>query len=119
MVKAVKEPSVYRGGEWFRDNIETSLPYVKTVAPYKEDECKGVFMDEDNLVVEVHTEAIIQLCLTLGLCEMLGKGVRYGREQPTGTRDVNIGAYADADGETDTDVEGEQEGDGLWTWLWR
>lgn len=56
VVKAVKEPSVYRGGEWFRDDIETSLPYVETVAPYKEDECEGVFMDEDNLVVEVHTE---------------------------------------------------------------
>ena len=50
---------------------------------------------------------------------MLGKGVRYGREQPTGNRDVNIGTYADTDGETDTDVEGEQEGDGLWTWLRR
>jgi hypothetical protein len=32
------------------------LPYVETVVPYKEDECEGVFMDEDNLVVEVHTE---------------------------------------------------------------
>jgi hypothetical protein len=56
VVKVVKEPSVYRGGEWFRDDIETSLPYVETAAPYKEDECEGVFMDEDNLVVEVHTE---------------------------------------------------------------
>lgn len=59
----------------------------------------------------------IQLCLTSGLCELLGKGVRYGREQPTGTRDVNIGAYVDADDETNTDVEGEQEGDGQWTSL--
>ncbi|KAF8488247.1 hypothetical protein F5888DRAFT_1342986 [Russula emetica] len=56
VVKVVKEPSVYRGGEWFRDDIETSLPYVETAALYKEDECEGVFMDEDNLVVEVHTE---------------------------------------------------------------
>jgi hypothetical protein len=56
VVKVVKEPSVYRGGEWFRDDIETSLPYVETAVPYKEDECEGVFMDEDNLVVEVHTE---------------------------------------------------------------
>ena len=56
VVKVVKEPSVYRGGEWFRDDIETSLPYVETVAPYREEECEGVFMDEDNLVVEVRTE---------------------------------------------------------------
>jgi hypothetical protein len=56
VIKVVKEPSVYRGGEWFRDDIETSLPYVETVVPFKEDECEGVFMDEDNLVVEVHTE---------------------------------------------------------------
>lgn len=56
VVKVVKEPSVYRRGEWFRYDIETSLPYVETVALHKEDECEGVFMDEDNLVVEVHTE---------------------------------------------------------------
>ena len=56
VVKVVKESSVYRGGEWFRDNIETSLPYVETDTSYKEDECGGVFMDEDNLVVEVRTE---------------------------------------------------------------
>ena len=56
VVKVVKEPSVYRGGEWFRDDIETNLPYVETVAPYREEECEGVFMDEDNLVVEVRTE---------------------------------------------------------------
>jgi hypothetical protein len=56
VVKVVKEPSIYRGGEWFRDDIETSLPYVETVAPYREEECEGVFMDEDNLVVEAHTE---------------------------------------------------------------
>jgi hypothetical protein len=56
VVRVVKEPSVYRGGEWFRNDIETSLPYVETAVPYKEDECEGVFMDEDNLVVEVHTE---------------------------------------------------------------
>ena len=56
VVKVVKEPSVYRGGEWFREDIETSLPYVDTAVLFKEDECEGVFMDEDNLVVEVHTE---------------------------------------------------------------
>ena len=56
VVKVAREPSVYRGGEWFRDDIETSLPYVETITPHKEDECEGVFMDEDNLVVEVHTE---------------------------------------------------------------
>jgi hypothetical protein len=55
IVKVVKEPSVYRGGEWFRDDIETNLPYVETTVLYEE-ECRGVFMDEDNLVVEVHTE---------------------------------------------------------------
>jgi hypothetical protein len=56
LVKVVKEKSVYRGGEWFRDDIETSLPYVETAALYKEHICRGVFMDEDNLVVEVNTE---------------------------------------------------------------
>jgi len=55
LVKVVKEPSVYRGGEWFRDDIETCLPYVETTVLYEE-ECRGVFMDEDNIVVEVHTE---------------------------------------------------------------
>ena len=52
MVKVVKEPSVYRASE----DIETSSPYVDTAVPFKEDEFEGVFMDEDNLVVEVHTE---------------------------------------------------------------
>ena len=30
VVKVVKEPSVHCGGELFRDDIETSLPYVET-----------------------------------------------------------------------------------------
>ena len=55
IVKVVKELSVYRGGEWFRDDIETSLPYVETTVLYEE-ECRGVLMDEDNIVVEVFVE---------------------------------------------------------------
>jgi hypothetical protein len=33
VIKVVKETSVYRGGEWFRDHIKTRLPYVETVTP--------------------------------------------------------------------------------------
>jgi hypothetical protein len=65
-VKVVKEPSVYRGGEWFRDDIVTSLPYVERNTPYTDDSCEGVFMDEDNLLVSVRTEVShvnMHLCL--------------------------------------------------------
>jgi hypothetical protein len=31
VVKVVEEMSSYRGGEWFCDDIETSLPYVETL----------------------------------------------------------------------------------------
>ena len=54
IVKVVEETSSYRGGEWFCDDIETSLPYVETVTPYPL--CEGIFMDEDNLLAEVRTE---------------------------------------------------------------
>jgi hypothetical protein len=54
VVKVVKEMSSYRGGEWFCDDIETSLPYVETITPYLG--CEGIFMDEDNLLAEVRTE---------------------------------------------------------------
>lgn len=54
VVKVVKETSVYRGGEWFVDDIESSLPYVETVTPYVG--CEGIFMDEDNLLAEVRTK---------------------------------------------------------------
>jgi hypothetical protein len=54
VVKVVKEMTSYRGGEWFCDDIETSLPYVETTTPYLG--CEGVFMDEDNLLAEVRTE---------------------------------------------------------------
>jgi len=55
VVKVVKEMSSYRGGEWFCDDIETSLPYVETITPHLGYE--GIFMDEDNLLAEVRTEA--------------------------------------------------------------
>lgn len=54
VVRVVNETSSYRGGEWFCDDIETSLPYVETVTPYQG--CEGIFMDEENLLAEVHTE---------------------------------------------------------------
>jgi hypothetical protein len=54
VVKVVKDRSTYRGGEWFCDDIETSLPYVETVTPYPG--CEGIFMDEDNLLAEERTE---------------------------------------------------------------
>jgi len=53
VVKVVKEPSVYRRGEWFCDDVETRLPYVETTAPCKW--CNEILMDKDNLVV-VRTE---------------------------------------------------------------
>jgi hypothetical protein len=55
VVKVVKEMSSYPGGEWFCDDIESSLPYVETITPYPG--CKGIFMDEDNnLLANVRTE---------------------------------------------------------------
>jgi hypothetical protein len=54
VVKVVKEKLVYRGGEFFCGDIETSLPYVKTVVPYNW--CNEILMDKDNLVVVVRTE---------------------------------------------------------------
>jgi hypothetical protein len=54
VMKVVAEKSVCRKGEWFVDDIESSLPYVETVTPYTE--CERVFMDENNLLAEVRTE---------------------------------------------------------------
>ncbi|KAH9963629.1 hypothetical protein BC827DRAFT_1266400 [Russula dissimulans] len=54
VIKVIDEMSVYRGGEWFNDDIETSLPYVETTTLYTG--CEGIFMDEDNLLAEVRTE---------------------------------------------------------------
>ena len=53
MVKVVKEASVYRGGEFFLNDIETNLPYVETVTSY--DGCHDFSMDENYLVAEVLT----------------------------------------------------------------
>jgi hypothetical protein len=53
VVKVVKEASVYRGGECFCNDIETSLPYVETVTSY--DGCYDISMDENYLVAEVLT----------------------------------------------------------------
>jgi hypothetical protein len=49
VVKVVKEPSVHLAGEWFRDDIETSLPYFETAAPY--DWCNDILIHKDNLIV--------------------------------------------------------------------
>ena len=57
VVKVVNDMSVYCGGEWFLDDIESSLPYVETVTPYLG--CEGIFMDEDNLLAEVRTEVSV------------------------------------------------------------
>jgi hypothetical protein len=55
-VKVIKEPSVYRGDECFRDDIKTRLPYVKTVITYNRyDE---ILMDKDNPPVEVRTNLL-------------------------------------------------------------
>jgi hypothetical protein len=65
VMKVVDEKSVYyKGeGEGFVDDIESSLPYVETVTPYPG--CEGVFMDEDNMLVEVRTEVSIVLTETV------------------------------------------------------
>ena len=63
VVKVVKEMTSYRGGEWFCDDIETSLPYVETITPYPR--CEGIFMDEDNLLAEVRTEVSTSLSLRM------------------------------------------------------
>jgi hypothetical protein len=58
VIKVVDETSVYRGGEWFCDDIESSMPYVETVTPYEG--CENIYMDEDNLVAEVRTEVSLR-----------------------------------------------------------
>jgi len=55
VMKVCNKPSSFRGGEWFTEDIESSLPYVETVTPYPD--CEGIFMDEDNLLAEVRTKA--------------------------------------------------------------
>ena len=65
VVKVVKEMSSYPGGEWFRHDIETSLPYVETVTPYPG--CQGIFLDEDNnLLADVRTEVSPTLTFLYG-----------------------------------------------------
>ena len=51
VMRVVDEISTYRDREMFADDVESSLPYVETVTPYEE--CRSIFMDEDNLLVEV------------------------------------------------------------------
>jgi hypothetical protein len=63
-VRVVKEPSVHPAGEWFRDEIETSLPYVETVTPCTDDTCEGVFMDEDSFLVQVRTK-VSHVCTSM------------------------------------------------------
>ena len=58
VVKVVNGTSVYRGGEWFLDDIESSLPYVETVTPYLRYE--DAFMDENYLMAAVRTEVSTQ-----------------------------------------------------------
>ena len=53
VVKVVKDVSVYRAGECFCSDIETSLPYVETVTSY--DGCHDISMDANYLVAEVLT----------------------------------------------------------------
>ena len=53
VVKVDKEASVYHGGEYFYNDIETNLPYVETVTSY--DGCHDISMDENYLVAEVLT----------------------------------------------------------------
>jgi len=57
VMRVVDEISTYRGGEWFVDDIESSLPYVETVTLYQG--CEGIFMDEDNLLAEVRSEVSV------------------------------------------------------------
>ena len=54
VMKVITERSTFRSGEWFCDDIESSLPYVETVTPYPD--CEGIFMDEDNLLADVRAE---------------------------------------------------------------
>ena len=54
LVKVVTETSVYHGGKWFCSDIETSLPYIETIAPYNG--CGIVFMSEHYMVAETRTE---------------------------------------------------------------
>ncbi len=62
-VKVINETSVYRGGECFCNDIETSLPYVETVTSYNG--CQDISMDENYLVVEVRT-AVSRVHSTFG-----------------------------------------------------
>ena len=75
VIKVVDGVSVYRGGEWFKGDIETSLPYVETTTTYPG--CEGIFMDEDNMLAEVRTEVsmlvILCICVRVMTCFFLKK----------------------------------------------
>jgi hypothetical protein len=53
-MKVVTTPSLYAAGDLFTHKVETRMPYVETVTPYPG--CESIFMDEDNLLVEVRSE---------------------------------------------------------------
>jgi hypothetical protein len=53
-MKVVTTPSSYAAGDLFTHRVETRMPYVETVTPYPG--CESIFMDEDNLLVEVRSE---------------------------------------------------------------
>jgi hypothetical protein len=78
VMRVVDDVSTYRGGEWFVDDIESSLPYVETVTPYEG--CEGIFMDEDNLLAEVRSEvSVAKYTSYLGLTS--GWGTLQGGER--------------------------------------
>jgi hypothetical protein len=52
--KVVTTSAVNAAGDLFHDKVETRMPYVETFTPYPG--CEGIFMDEDNLLVEVRKE---------------------------------------------------------------
>jgi hypothetical protein len=53
-MKVVTAPSSFDAGDLFSHRVETRMPFVETVTPYPG--CEGIFMDEDNLLVEVRTK---------------------------------------------------------------
>ena len=64
VVKVIKKPSAYlRMGKWFRDNIETSSPYIETTAPW--DWCFRILMDDNLVVVLTEMEVTLKVHLLL------------------------------------------------------
>jgi len=50
-IRRMTETSTVLGGEWFREDVTTSLPYLETTVYVPR--CKGLYMEQDQLLLHV------------------------------------------------------------------